>query len=98
MWFLFREVSSSSGCLWVLGMGCLILLWHSLSLPYNYLSCENVSSGVSDQVRQQTGYPASDTNYHNDPKFSDRQESSEPRYEKTGLLHMRKQRRRSASR
>ena len=23
--------------LWVLGMGCFILLWHSLSLPYNYL-------------------------------------------------------------
>ena len=21
--------------LWVLGMGCVILLWHSLSLPYN---------------------------------------------------------------
>ena len=23
--------------LWVLGMGYVILLWHSLSLPYNYL-------------------------------------------------------------
>ena len=23
--------------LWVLGMGNVILLWHSLSLPYNYL-------------------------------------------------------------
>ena len=23
--------------LWVLGMGCVILLWHSLGLPYNYL-------------------------------------------------------------
>ena len=22
--------------LWVLGMGCVILLWHSLSLSYNY--------------------------------------------------------------
>ena len=22
--------------LWVLGMGCVILLWHSMSLPYNY--------------------------------------------------------------
>ena len=22
--------------LWVLGMGCVVLLWHSLSLPYNY--------------------------------------------------------------
>ena len=24
------------GFLWVLGMGYVILLWHSLSLPYNY--------------------------------------------------------------
>ena len=24
--------------LWVLGMGHVILLWHSLSLPYNYFS------------------------------------------------------------
>ena len=23
---------------WVLGMGYVILLWHSLSLPYNYLA------------------------------------------------------------
>ena len=30
--------------LWVLGMRYVILLWHSLSLPYNYF-------GVSDQVR-----------------------------------------------
>ena len=22
--------------LWVLGMGCVMLLWHSLSLPFNY--------------------------------------------------------------
>ena len=27
--------------LWVLGMGSVILLWHSLSLPYNYLGIEN---------------------------------------------------------
>ena len=27
--------------LWVLGMGYVILLWHSLSLPYNYFA-ENV--------------------------------------------------------
>ena len=26
--------------LWVLGMGYVILLWHSLSLPYNYFSNE----------------------------------------------------------
>ena len=25
--------------LWVLGMGYVILLWHSLSLPYNYFDC-----------------------------------------------------------
>ena len=31
-------VSVLRGChfLWVLGMGYVILLWHSLSLPYNY--------------------------------------------------------------
>ena len=29
-------VSVCRGLLWVLGMGYLILLWHSLSLPYNY--------------------------------------------------------------
>ena len=35
MWFLFGEVSSSSGCMgWPAGY--VILLWHSLSLPYNY--------------------------------------------------------------
>ena len=26
--------------LWVLGMGYVILLWHSLSLPYNYIEME----------------------------------------------------------
>ena len=28
--------------LWVLGMGYVILLWHSLSLPYNYLSIRSL--------------------------------------------------------
>ena len=28
--------------LWVLGMGYVILLWHSLSLPYNYFKRKNV--------------------------------------------------------
>ena len=28
--------------LWVLGMGYVILLWHSLSLPYNYFAFQNV--------------------------------------------------------
>ena len=32
--FLFR---------WVLGMGYVILLWHSLSLPYNYLKVAMVT-------------------------------------------------------
>ena len=32
LWVLFGEVSSSS---W---MDCVILSWHSLSLPYNYLA------------------------------------------------------------
>ena len=31
-------VSVWKGFLWVLGMGYVILLWHSLSLPYNYFS------------------------------------------------------------
>ena len=29
--------------LWVLGMGYAILLWHSLSLPYNYLATHHTS-------------------------------------------------------
>ena len=33
MWFLFGEVSSSSR---VAGIGCVILLRHSLGHPYNY--------------------------------------------------------------
>ena len=33
--------------LWVLGMGYVILLWHSLSLPYNYHAMEQVP-GVSN--------------------------------------------------
>ena len=32
--------------LWVLGMGYVILLWHSLSLPYNYFA-ENFSCGYT---------------------------------------------------
>ena len=31
--------------LWVLGMGYVILLWHSLSLPYNYFALENSKTG-----------------------------------------------------
>ena len=29
--------------LWVLGMGYVILLWHSLSLPYNYFGTKSES-------------------------------------------------------
>ena len=34
--------------LWVLGMGYVILLWHSLSLPYNYFSRVNAVSCETD--------------------------------------------------
>ena len=35
--------------LWVLGMGYVILLWHSLSLPYNYFQdLRNSGSGEED--------------------------------------------------
>ena len=32
--------------LWVLGMGYVILLWHSLSLPYNYFAQEHNTAEV----------------------------------------------------
>ena len=35
---------------WVLGMGYVILLWHSLSLPYNYF--ENLVSYFSTKIQQ----------------------------------------------
>ena len=42
MWFLFGEISSSSGCLgWD---SYVILLWHSLSLPYNYFGGNGTGS------------------------------------------------------
>ena len=36
--------------LWVLGMGCVILLWHSLSLPYNnfIMNHSNHPGGLKD--------------------------------------------------
>ena len=38
--------------LWVLGMGYVILLWHSLSLPYNYFEADlgfkvNIAATIS---------------------------------------------------
>ena len=38
--------------LWVLGMGYVILLWHSLSLPYNYSS-----STISNIFFSETAWP-----------------------------------------
>ena len=32
---------------WVLGMGYVILLWHSLSLPYNYFLSGKTLTGLS---------------------------------------------------
>ena len=36
----------------VLGMGNVILLWHSLSLPYNYFTDEHNISALADFLRQ----------------------------------------------
>ena len=36
--------------LWVLGIGCVILLWHSLSLPYNYFGLFHYTSSYHDYV------------------------------------------------
>ena len=40
--------------LWVLGMGCVILLWHSLSLPYNYFGL--IFSIPSQDVEQKPNF------------------------------------------
>ena len=45
MWFLFGFLY-----LWVLGMGYVILLWHSLSLPYNYFDPFQDDENLSDQT------------------------------------------------
>ena len=34
--------------LWVLGMGYVILLWHSLSLPYNYFGYAKTGVGYEN--------------------------------------------------
>ena len=36
--------------LWVLGMGYVILLWHFLSLPYNYFKCLSISKAVQTKM------------------------------------------------
>ena len=38
--------------LWVLGMGYVILLWHSLSLPYNYFDIKYLASLREHQSSQ----------------------------------------------
>ena len=36
--------------LWVLGMGYVILLWHSLSLPYNYFDDQQSRDGKRNEM------------------------------------------------
>ena len=49
--------------LWVLGMGYVILLWHSLSLPYNYFKyrqtsiCQTCLSRKPDLCRSDRPFP-----------------------------------------
>ena len=38
--------------LWVLGMGYVSLLWHSLSLPYNYFDCAQRNDTGQDNLSQ----------------------------------------------
>ena len=37
--------------LWVLGMGYVILLWHSLSLPYNYFTIKKFKNTMLEKVK-----------------------------------------------
>ena len=39
--------------LWVLGMGYVILLWHSLSLPYNYFDNDSYSVQVPKTLQKE---------------------------------------------
>ena len=36
--------------LWVLGMGYVILMWHSVCLPYNYLELKATVAGSNSKV------------------------------------------------
>ena len=45
--------------LWVLGMGYVILLWHSLSIPYNYFE-NRLSIQKPVSRKKTTHYPISD--------------------------------------
>ena len=38
--------------LWVLGMGYVILLWHSMSLPYNYFMIANLHLNFTSVLLQ----------------------------------------------
>ena len=51
MWFLFRGVSFF---LMVLEIGYIILLWHSLGLPYNYFS-QGFKKGMAGHSRACAG-------------------------------------------
>ena len=39
--------------LWVLGMGYVILLWHSLSLPYNYFAGDRTATKIMGPNQKQ---------------------------------------------
>ena len=41
--------------LWVLGMGYVILLWHSLSLPYNYFLSSHFHTKVKIKLNSMNG-------------------------------------------
>ena len=43
--------------LWVLGMGYVILLWHSLSLPYNYFGTRSTQvEEIVTKIHKDAGY------------------------------------------
>ena len=45
--------------LWVLAMGCFTLLWHSLSLPYNYIESADARTDKQKHGRRLESYPIS---------------------------------------
>ena len=42
--------------LWVLGMGYVILLWHSLSLPYNYFGPKEIKIYFRENGQKSLGF------------------------------------------
>ena len=57
--FLFLMVPVRGGFLflWVLGMGYVILLWHSLSLPYNYFVTSKIDNKRVDFDFDMVNFP-----------------------------------------